>query len=356
MIDLHSHVLPGIDDGPPDMAGSLALARAAVAAGTSVMAATPHIGLQYPVLADELPERVAELRRALAAARIPLEVVVGGELATSRAANISDQELDTIALGGGSCVLLECPFTRVGGLMATLVARLRERGFRVLLGHPERSPEFWRDTATLAALVRAGAFVQVTAGSLRGDFGRPVRRYALALLGSGLVHVVASDAHDAVSRSPAVLSVVRDAVRGRESPEAVTRFVTEEAPRALLDDAPLPGQRWLEPQPSTARGAQEAIEATNGLPRSFVPTCPPLRATPSGRKMRPKSESMRSFEKRAPAATPSRKRAILQGTPFGGRPGQQREPIRRGLSGGGATCSGRRRAPRAGSRRCRSAA
>jgi protein-tyrosine phosphatase len=240
VIDLHSHALHGIDDGPDDLAGSLALARAAVAAGTTVIAATPHIGLRYEVVVGELAARVAALRDALAVARIPIDVVVGGELAPSRAADISDEELAGIALGGGSCVLLECPFTRVGGLMSALVAHLQRRGFRVLLGHPERSPEFLTDPAKLVELVRAGAFVQVTAASLRGDFGRPARRYAFSLLDAGLVHAVASDAHDAVDRSPAVLPLVRDAVTRGQLSEAVARLVTEDAPRALLDDAPVP--------------------------------------------------------------------------------------------------------------------
>ena len=240
VIDLHSHVLPGIDDGPSDMAGSLALARAALAAGTSVLAATPHIGLRYSVLTEELAARVAGLQDALTVARIPLEVVVGGELSPSRAVDISDQELSAIALGGSSCILLESPFTRVGGLMSALVAQLQERGFRVLLGHPERSPEFLHDSTTLVDLVHAGAFVQVTAASLRGDFGRPIRRYALGLLEAGFVHVVASDAHDALGRSPAVLPLVRDAVTHRSLSAAVTRFVTEDGPQALLDDAPVP--------------------------------------------------------------------------------------------------------------------
>lgn len=240
MIDLHSHVLPGIDDGPPDLEGSLALARAAVAAGTHVMAATPHIGLHYDVAPHELPERVRELRRELAGAGVPLELVVGGELATSRAAHASEGELRAIALGGRSCVLLECPFARVHGVMSGFTTQLQRKGFRVLLAHPERSPEFLSDPPSLGTLLDAGNFMQITAGSLRGDFGKPVRRFSLAMLEQGLVHVVASDAHDAVKRPPDVLSIVRDAVWELALPAATTGFLTEDAPRALLEDEPLP--------------------------------------------------------------------------------------------------------------------
>jgi protein-tyrosine phosphatase len=203
------------------------------------MAATPHVGLRYPVVPSELPARVAALRGAIAGAGIPLDVRVGGELAPAVAADLSEEDLLAIALGGGSCVLLECPFVPSGGLMPALVAHLHRGGFRVLLAHPERSPEFLRDPARLMALVDAGAYVQVTAGSLRGDFGRTVRRYALALLDEGLAHVAASDAHDAAARSPELVGVVGDAVRRARLAPATTSFLTEEAPRALLEDAPL---------------------------------------------------------------------------------------------------------------------
>lgn len=240
MIDLHSHVLPGIDDGPPDLDGSLALARAAVAAGTRVMAATPHIGLHYRVAPDELSERVRQLREDLAGAGVPLEVVVGGELATSRAAHAGEDELRAIALGGGSCVLLECPFARVHGVMSGFTAQLQRKGFRVLLAHPERSPEFLSDPPSLGTLLDAGSFTQITAGSLRGDFGRTVRRFSLSMLEQGLVHVVASDAHDAVKRPPDVLAIVRGAVWELALPPATTEFLTEDVPRALLADEPMP--------------------------------------------------------------------------------------------------------------------
>ncbi len=236
MIDLHSHVLPGIDDGPPDLAGSLALARAAVAAGTRVIAATPHIGPDHGVRTEELPGRLAHLQAELDLAGIPLQLVSGGELAPTHAMDAGVEELEAITLGGGSCILLECPFVRGAGLMPALFAHLRRRGFEVLLAHPERSPEFLHDPRGLAMLVDAGAHVQLTAGSLSGDFGRTAQRFARGLLDAGLVHVVASDAHDAVTRPPEILSILLD--NGLSAHSA--RYLTEEAPRALLSGAPVP--------------------------------------------------------------------------------------------------------------------
>jgi protein-tyrosine phosphatase len=260
MVDLHSHVLPGVDDGPSRLVGSLALARAAVAAGTHVMAATPHIGLRYPIVPAELPARVAGLNAQLRRESIPLELVVGGELAPTRVADLDDAELRAIALGEGSCVLLECPFTRAGGLMSASVSHLQHRGFRVLLAHPERSPEFLHEPGALSALVRAGVVVQVTASSLRGDFGRTVRRFALEMLEAGLVHVIASDAHDATLRSPAVLPIVRDVVRRHRLAAGMTAYVTEDVPRALLADAPIPAP--------PAHGRKPLRSRIRGLARS----------------------------------------------------------------------------------------
>jgi len=250
VIDLHCHVLPGIDDGPRDMSGSIALARAAVAGGTRVVAATPHVGLRYPVVPSELAGRVAELRDALSRAGVPLEVVTGGELAPGMAAHIPDAELRAIGLGGSSCILLECPFSHDFPAMAGIVARLQRRGYRILLAHPERSPMFLRDPAQLVALVQGGAYLQLTAASLDGDFGRTVRRFSLDLLDAGMVHVVASDAHDASVRAPGALAILHKVVRRQRLPPELTLFLTETTPRALLAGAatpPLPGsdpQGW----------------------------------------------------------------------------------------------------------------
>jgi protein-tyrosine phosphatase len=244
-IDLHAHLLPGLDDGPAELAGSLALAQSAVAAGTRVMAATPHVNATFAVAPAELADRVATMARALADAGIALRVEAGGELAHDRALELSDDELRAVTLGTGGCVLLECPFTHAGPLVARLVGHLQGKGHRVLLAHPERSPEFLQDPARLAALVRRGAFAQLTAGSLRGDFGRTVQRGARAFLEQGLAHVVASDAHDAVQRPPSLLPVTRAALERWRQPPELADWLCTSAPRALLDGDPVPpGPAW----------------------------------------------------------------------------------------------------------------
>jgi len=240
VIDLHSHLLPGVDDGPPHLADALALARAAVEAGTEVMVATPHVSRAYHLAPADIGPRVDWLAAALDAAGVALDVRAGGELAPERISQLSREDIAAIGLGGGSCVLLECPFTRGSALMDMAMTRLQEWGFRILLAHPERSPTYLREPQALRALVERGAMVQVTAASLRGDFGRTPRQFAKELFRAGRVHVVASDAHDVQKRGPGIRGPLDDALRSWGLPAALAGWLTEAAPRAVLADGPLP--------------------------------------------------------------------------------------------------------------------
>jgi protein-tyrosine phosphatase len=246
MIDLHAHVLPGIDDGPPDLTAALALAATAAAAGTEVMAATPHIGHQYRVEPLELPARVHELNAELERAGIALAVCTGGELAPSRAPDLDDSALSAITIGPSDFLLLECPFTDAGELIGNLMAHLQGRGFRILLGHPERSPAFLRAPDRLARLIERGAYVQITASALLGGFGRTVRKGAWTMVERGLVHVIASDAHDAVRRPP----LVEDALLRAGLSAPLVEHFTATSPAALLDGAELP----IAPRRAARRG------------------------------------------------------------------------------------------------------
>lgn len=240
MIDLHSHILPGLDDGPSTMEGSLELARAAVASGTRTILATPHIDGHFGIGPERIAEGLAELTGALEQAAIPLEVRSGGEIAIWRLIDLDDAVLRALALGGGPHVLVESPFSPVVGDFEPMVLDLQQRGHRVLLAHPERCPAFQRDPGRLERLVQAGALAQVTAGSMAGAFGSTVRRFTVVLLREELVHVVASDAHDDRQRPPG-LTIGFPALE-RELPGigAHQRWLTELAPAAILDGEPLP--------------------------------------------------------------------------------------------------------------------
>jgi protein-tyrosine phosphatase len=206
VIDLHCHLLPGIDDGPPTLDGSLELARALVADGIEVVAATPHVRDDHPsVVPGELAGRCAALRAALAADGIELDVVPGGELDLARGLEASPDELRLISYGQtGRYLLVETPYAGLSSLFEEQLFELELLGFRLLLAHPERNPTFQEDPERLAEIASRGVLLQVTASSLvQNDRRSRSGRLARALVRRGLAHVIASDAHGPwVDRAP----------------------------------------------------------------------------------------------------------------------------------------------------------
>jgi protein-tyrosine phosphatase len=250
MIDLHSHVLPGLDDGPDTVEGSLALARAAVAAGTTMLAATPHINRHYDLEPDDIHRALTALRTHLTSAGIELELVMSGEISTGRLPSLSREELDALRLGEGPYLLLEVPLSPGIGTPPSAVERLQRDGYGVLLAHPERSPGLQRDPARLRQLVEGGALCSITAGSLTGQFGQTPRRFALTMLREGLVHDIASDAHDAVRRPPDMRAGLASATNDIPGLNEQAAWLTHDVPAAILKGAPLPRRPSL---PSTRR-------------------------------------------------------------------------------------------------------
>ena len=240
MIDLHTHVLPGIDDGPPSLEGSLALARAAAAAGTTTLVATPHITWDLPNDAEVVANGIAELQPALDEAGIPIRVRGGGEVVITRALDLPDEDLAALRLGGGEWLLAECPLSGSATGFELLLHQLQARGHRIVLAHPERAPSLQRDPSILRGLVDAGMLSSITAGSLRGDFGSTVQRFSFDLLEQDLVHNVASDAHDAQRRRPGMADAIEAAAV--EMPGLLERadWLTYEVPRAVLEGGPIP--------------------------------------------------------------------------------------------------------------------
>ena len=235
MIDLHCHLLPGIDDGPATMDETLALADALAAAGIERVVATPHVSPEYPNGA-ELVDKVTTLVAAELARRgHPLQVEAGAELDLAHLASLPAEELEQLRLGTSSALLIECPFTRVMPHFEGLVRQLMARGNRVLLAHPERSPLFLREPALLTRLVADGALASLTGASFSGRFGTTAQRYAEWAVDEGMAHNVATDAHNTRGRGP----VLRDALQNAGYGWAVD-WLTHEVPDALLRGAPLP--------------------------------------------------------------------------------------------------------------------
>jgi protein-tyrosine phosphatase len=234
-VDLHFHLLPGVDDGPCDMEESLDLARAAVAEGTATVVTTPHVRSDYITDVQELRERVDELRAAIAAAGIDLAVLRGGELGHEMVGRLRQAELDSVAQGPPAArwLLVETPFGGIGADFHAATDELRGRGFGVLVAHPERSGDAALcGSAGLRRELAAGSLAQVNAMSLAGQHGEDVELAGLGLVREGLVSVVASDAHGR-TRPPA-LTLARAAMLDRGLPAHVGRDLTRSAAGRLL--------------------------------------------------------------------------------------------------------------------------
>lgn len=249
MIDLHCHLLPGIDDGPADEAATLDLARAQVAAGVTKVLCTPHAAHGYPAnTGDAIIAATEQLRSRLHAAEIPLRIQAGAEVAIARAIELSDDELILLHLGASDWLLLEPPLATDVPRLEQLVGGLQARGHKVLIAHPERCAAFHQDPKLLGELVKRGALAQVTATSLTGVFGRTVAKLARTMVDEGVVHVIASDAHDATRRAPGLAGPLEEAGLGW-----MTDWACQEVPAAMLGGEPIP------PRPQSARTQRRGL-------------------------------------------------------------------------------------------------
>lgn len=247
MIDLHCHVIPDLDDGPATIDDSVALCRAARAAGTTTIVATPHVNWTYPdVDATSIDAGVDAVSAALREASIELDVEAGAEIALSRVGDMSDAEISRLRLGAGPYSLIECPHQ--GGAPTAVEEMLRRfagSGHSILLAHPERCPVFQSNPRLLPALTAVGMLSCITAGSLTGDFGSRARSYAWDLLAAGQVHAIASDAHDVAGRPPDLASALDRAGLS----DAQIEYFAFSSPEAIISGAPVPRPPLLAERP-----------------------------------------------------------------------------------------------------------
>lgn len=239
MVDLHCHILPGLDDGAPTMEAALDLARAAEAAGVETVVATPHIRDDHPFPLELIEERLEALRAALTEAEIAVNVVGGGEVSLPKLTQLDDATLEALCLGDGPYLLVESPYGQAPSLLETALFDLQVRGFRPVLAHPERSMTFRHDLARLERLVERGIVCSVTAMSVTGGFGRTVRDFTLRLFPEGLVHNIASDAHDATRRASGFSRALAALQTEFDCDAASATWFAEAAGRAILEGGDL---------------------------------------------------------------------------------------------------------------------
>ena len=232
MIDLHCHLLPGVDDGPDTPGETLALCRIAVADGITHAIVTPHIHPgRWPNTRAAIAKDCGKLQRALQKRDIPLQVGFAAEV------RLSDQIMQQVEnneipyygeVDGYQVMLLEFPHGHIIPGSDKLVQWLLARNIRPLIAHPERNKQVMKNPGQIQAFVDAGCWLQVTAGSVLGDFGERAQTIARHLLEANQVTVLASDGHNTRARKP-VLS---------EAFEYIAEHYGEPRARMLLLDNP----------------------------------------------------------------------------------------------------------------------
>ncbi len=300
MIDLHFHVLPGIDDGADDLETAVAMCRLAGDDGCEAVVATPHQRTEMWENTDLFA--LEELRRRVAAAvgeRPRLEL--GGEVRVDSALLAELEEAapgsGPAALAGSRYLLLELDRFGTGPHPAELAHEVIVGGRVPIFAHPEMIPALAGDLDLVARLVAAGALFQITAMSVTGDFGRTARSVCHRLLDRDLVHFVASDAHGVRHRPPG-LSGARDEIARRWGEDLAWRL-TRDNPRAVLEDRPLavPPDDDRRADPTPGRAVESPPGKDTRCPAVPPPSscsrspCRPVPASPGRRTSRSTTSS-----------------------------------------------------------------
>ncbi len=232
-VEIHFHVLPGVDDGPQTLLDAVDLARLAARDGTRAIVATPHVNSTVALDVSTLPDRVRQLAGRLRRERIPVRISAGGELAHDMVGRLGQGELEQIAQGppGNRWLLLEAPLGGLDEAFTVAADELRRRAFGVVVAHPERS--LARSAAGWPAIeheLKAGSGMQVNAWSVAGRYGERARTEGLRVLRATDRVVVSSDAHGP-HRAPSLrLALGALAALGVPSPQRLVAAI----PQALV--------------------------------------------------------------------------------------------------------------------------
>ncbi|MHB0866235.1 MAG: tyrosine-protein phosphatase [Thermoleophilia bacterium] len=235
-IDTHCHILPGVDDGPADLARSLAMARVAAEDGIDTIVATPHV-IEGLYDRQKWDTRRAQLTEALATDGIGISLFSGAEVPMSVCLSETADSLGKITLAGSRYLLMETADTTYEQL-SRAVHQVRLNGYFPILAHPERVGFIQERPSSLTGITAQGnVYCQLTAASIEGLFGKSMHRCAVALLKLGLVHLVASDGHSAVKRPP-LLSDCHRLLREMLGRQAAGIIMLDN-PRKVLQNQPL---------------------------------------------------------------------------------------------------------------------
>jgi len=245
MIDLHNHILPGLDDGARDLDEALTMAKLAVGNGVALMVATPHRFFRgYEIPITTIMARMDVLQGELNDRGIPLRLAPGSEIPISPDAVEGLRLGQLLRLGGpsGTHALMEPPFDRVPHYALPVLEQLVDIGVGIVLAHPERNEEVQRDLAFVESCAALGAVLQVTSGSILGRFGPLAQAAAKAIVQhTDWKVVIASDAHWAHDRTPEHLHAAAEAASIWLGDTERARWMINEGPASCLPERYLPG-------------------------------------------------------------------------------------------------------------------
>lgn len=197
MIEMHTHILPGIDDGAKDDEEAIRMAHAAAEEGISVIIATPHhANGRYDNSGKQIKTRVHDFNMALKQHRVSLKVLPGQEVRIHQGLLEDLEQGNTIPLSESQYLLLELPSSHIPSYTEDIIHELRVLGITPIIAHPERNAELAASPSLLMRLVERGALTQLTSHSVDGRFGRKLQKLCLAWCRQGMVHLISSDAHN----------------------------------------------------------------------------------------------------------------------------------------------------------------
>jgi protein-tyrosine phosphatase len=201
MIDIHCHILPGIDDGAQNLSDSLKMAKQAVEQGIHTIVATPHyIKNRYENPKQTIFAKVEELNEALKVEKIDLKILPGQEPRIDGDLLVGMDKGEIITLTGTFYLFIEFPSAHVPRYTEQLFYDLQQNGLTPVIVHPERNQEIIEQPDRLYEFVKNGALTQVTASSVCGDLGKKIKSFSLQLIEFNLTHFIASDAHNTIKR------------------------------------------------------------------------------------------------------------------------------------------------------------